>query len=242
MQKNMLTGKAIFCKVHLSLCKVTFANWRKKMTTIAIPITKAKDFSLNVDLDQIGEDVYKYLLALGLKTVLNRGMSKITKGLMPNAETRDEEARLQADKNLANLYTGKVRMTGGVKPKGATGAVNTEAMRLARIAVKDMIKAANGKVSHYDASEITAAAKDLISQDTSYVEQAKANLEARNAVKPKVAIDVSKIAISAKKVAAAEAKKAKPKDVGQLSAKQAGKVKAKVPPKKGDKPAKQLTA
>jgi hypothetical protein len=209
------------------------------MSKISIPIAKGGE-SLEIETDQLSEELFRYVCALGLKAVLNRGMSKLTKANVPDEAMLKAEAMVIAGKNLEAVYANKVRMTGGVKEKAASGEVNTEAMRLARIAVKDTIKEANGKVSHYAASEITKAAKDLIAADATYVEQAKANIEARKSAKPKVAIDVSKIAVSAKKVAEAEAKKAADKakreakkgDKPTLSKTQAGKVAPRAAPKK----------
>jgi hypothetical protein len=200
------------------------------MAKIRIPIAKGED-AVEIDTDQVSDAIFQYAFALGMKAILNRGMGKVTKALMPNAEARKAEAMVIASKNLEAVYANKVRMTGGVKAKAASGEVNTEAMRLARIAVKDTIKEAGGKVSHYDASEITKAAKELIAADASIVEQAKVNIEARKSAKPKVAIDVGKIAVSAKKVAEAKKKAeeakatraAKSKDK-PISAAQAGKV------------------
>jgi hypothetical protein len=176
-------------------------------------------------------------------------MTKVTKALVPNDAQRQAEAIAIAEKQLEAVYAGKIRMTGGVKVKVATGEINTEAMRLARIIVKDEIKAAGGKVSHYAGSEITKAAKDLLAADATIVEQAKANIDARKAQKPKVAIDVSKIAVSAKKVAEAEAKKVADKakrDAAKadkpLSAKQAGKTAVRPVPGKKAQPKAQPTA
>jgi len=213
------------------------------MSKIKIPVTKGTDV-LEVDADVIPIEVYEYIFALGLKQLVNRGTTKVTKALMPDEDARKAEANAIAKLQLEGIYAGKVRMTGGIKVKAASGEVNTEAMRLARLAVKDTIKQAGGKVSHYDASEITKAAKDLIAADASYVEQAKTNIEARKTAKPKVAIDVAKIAVSAKKVAEAEAKKVKDKaerdakkvakgEGVPLSAKQAGKVAPRAVPAKG---------
>jgi hypothetical protein len=194
-----------------------------------IPIAKG-GASIEVDTERFTDAAIQYFVSLGLKAVLARGMTNITKAKVADEATRKRMAMEKAEENLAAAYEGKIRMTGGVKPKGTSGAETTEAMRLARLAVKDTIKANGGKVSHYDASEITKAAKELIAADPSYLEQAKANLAERT-TKPKVAIDVAKIAVSAKKVAEAEQKKADAKikreakkDKAPLSAKQAGKV------------------
>jgi len=209
------------------------------MSKIKIPVTKG-EVELEVDSDLVPQHVFEYIVALGLKTLLNRGTTKVTKALIPDETMRKGEAIVIAEAQLAAIYAGKIRMTGGVKVKAASGEVNTEAMRLARIIVKDTIKADGGKVSHYDAKEITKAAKDYLNADPSILEQAKANIEARKTVKPKVAIDVKSIAVSTKKVADAEAKKAKAKaetaaknkDKAPLSATQAGKTATRAVPGK----------
>jgi hypothetical protein len=199
-------------------CGVTLAKVKPKhrnngdypMSIIKIPVTKGEG-ALDVDTDQIPQAVFEYIVALGMKTLINRGTTKVTKALMPDDVKRKAEANVIAAKQLEAIYAGKVRMTGGVKAKAATGEINTEAMRLAKIMVKDTIKEQGHKVSHYAGSEITKAAKELLAADPSILEQATANIEARKAAKPKVAIDVSKIAVSATKVAAANKKAAKDK-------------------------------
>jgi hypothetical protein len=214
------------------------------MAKIQIPITKWGE-ALEVDTDKLDEQLYRYVVALGLKQIMNRGMTKVTKEGMPDEAERKAEAKKIAEATLVALYENKIRMTGGVKPKTTKGAETTEAMRLGRIAVKDMIKAAGGKISHYDASEISKAAEELIAQDPSYREQARKNLEAReNQPKIEEAVakaKVSSIAVNLKKVAAAEAKKAERKagkEGDQLSKTQAAKPKGKkapVPPAKTKK-------
>jgi hypothetical protein len=57
-------------------------------------------------------------------------------------------------------------------------AVMIEAKRLARQAVKDAIVKEGGKVSHYEAKEITMTADKLIEEDSSYIKRAKRNMKA----------------------------------------------------------------
>ena len=63
--------------------------------------------------------------------------------------------------------------------KLADGPVRTECLRIARKLVKDELKAQGIKVSHVEASEITRAAKDLISKDRTIFKEARANLKAQ---------------------------------------------------------------
>lgn len=186
------------------------------MAIMQVPCTKSKG-TVEIDTEKLPDAVYAEALLQGLKVLINRGMSKVTKETYPQAEEMKTKAQEVAEKNREDLLAGKVRITGGAKTKGISGAVKTEAMRLARNLVKDEIKKAGGKISHYEASEITKAAKALLEQDTTLLDMAKANLEER--AKVPVSINVAGIAISSKKVAAAEAKKAK---AGTLSATQAG--------------------
>lgn len=191
------------------------------MSMVTVPLSKAKvKSSIELDTDSLHEDVYREALIIGLKTLLTRGTSKLTE--ISDEASRKAELEKIAAENLEKCKEGTIRFTAG-KAKGpkVSGAVNTEAMRLARAAVKDSLKAAGMKISHYAASDITAAAKALLEDDPTILEQAKVNLEARAAVPVK--INVSAIPTDAKKVAAAEAKKAKGKTKGDsLSAKQAG--------------------
>lgn len=192
------------------------------MATLNIPIVKGKT-TLEVDLDKLPEDVLKEVYMQGLKVLLNRGTSKITKTTYPVAEELVAAAMEKANEQLELVYTSKIKFTGG-KAKKASGAVMTEARRIARNLVKDAMKANGIKVSHVEASEITKAANALLEADPSIVETAKANLEERS--KKPIAIDVKAlIQESPKLVAKAEAKKAKDKE--QLSAKQAGKPKTR---------------
>jgi len=185
---------------------------------LTIPVTKSKG-SVEIDTSTLPDDVYREVLIQGLKVLANRGMSKITK-----ASTKDEAelktlAQEQAEKNVEAMKAGKIKFSAGVKAKKASGKVMTEAMRLARGIVKDEIKRSGGKVSHYEASEITKAAKAYLEADPAILAQAEKNLAEREALPLPTTINLSElIKASPKLIAAAEAKK---KDK-PLSAKQAG--------------------
>ena len=187
---------------------------------------------MEVDTALVPLEVYREALMQGFKQIAERGMSKITKANIPDEDKRKAEIKLKAEANIADMYAGKTKITGQPKAKKASGAVMTEAMRLARNLVKDAMKLNKIKISHVKASEITAAAKALIESDPSIVETAKANLEVREATPLK--IDVTKlIHTDPELVRKDEAKKAKAKAEKPLSAKQAGKV---APRAKGAKP------
>lgn len=199
------------------------------MAILEISVTKGAG-TVSIDTDAIPVDVYSEALRLGLKEMVNRGMSKITvKGL--EGEKLDEAraaAMTKAAENVEAINSGKVRMgTGAAKKSKESGKVMTEARRLARNIVKDELRKAGHKVSHYAASDITAAANQLIEADPSIVEQAKANLEARETAPVKIDV-AGLLKESPKLVKAAEERKAAAKD--QLSAKQAGLVAKKAKP------------
>lgn len=149
---------------------------------LRVPITKASTKEepsfVEVCWDDLPNDVCKEIMLQGMKTLLNRGMSKITDA-KKDAGAR-EAAMEQAKTNLTNLYEGKIRMSAGVRTK-ITGAVKTEAMRLARIIIKDQLKSLGKKVSLIKAKDISeAATKFLESERGEEVwTRAKANLEAR---------------------------------------------------------------
>lgn len=187
------------------------------MSTVQIAITKAKGKFVEFDTDDIPEDVYAYALKLGLKQLVNRGTSKLVKG--------DEAGAVElAKRQVEAIKTGKVRMVGGERSKVA-GVVKTEAMRLARNAIKDEIKRQGYKISSYEAKEITEAAKTLLEQDPSLYETAEANLKARQEAKPKIELG-KMIDLSKAETSRAPKKGEKP----ALSAKQAGMVAARAKP------------
>lgn len=200
------------------------------MAELQVPITKGKG-TIIIDTDAIPEDVYREALLQGLKILANRGTTKITAETYPNEDERRKAAMEMAEKQKELIMTGKIKFT-GQKAKKASGAVMTEARRLARNLVKDEMKRQGIKVSHVEASEITKAANALLEADDSIIKQAEQNIAERDAkIKGTgLAINVKDlIKVSDKKVAAAEAKKAKDRAAkGEtLSATQAGKVTAR---------------
>lgn len=192
------------------------------MATLNIPVTKAGR-AIEVDPDTLPDAMYRMVVEEGLKVLLNKGMSKITtKGLEGDDLAKAKDAAYAKGlENLEALKSGKVKK--GRAASGSAkvpGVVMTEARRLAKEVVKNEIRAAGMKISHVEASEITKAANALIEADPSFIEQAKANIEARATIKSAVDI-ASLVHVSPKLVKADEERKAAAKS--QLSAKQAGK-------------------
>lgn len=187
---------------------------------------------VTIDTGKLPEDVYREALMQGLKAIAERAMSKITKEAYPDEAQRKAAIKAKAEANIEDMYSGKTKITGQAKVKKASGAVMTEAMRLARNLVKDAMKANKIKISTVKASEITAAAKTLIESDPSIMTTAEANLEARAATPVKIDI-ASLIKADPELVKKAEAKAAAAKANKPLSAKQAGKVAPRAKPKPG---------
>lgn len=200
------------------------ADAAPEVKIVNVPITKGKT-TLAVNISDIPDDVWQEVILQGLKVLLNRGTSKVTKETYPKAEELAAKAMEVATAQLEMVNTSKIKFTGGKKKSGATGAVMTEARRLAKALVKDELKRAGIKISHVEASEITKAANLYLESENgaALIEKAKANLAEREKVSIGDTIDVAKIvAISPELVAKAEARKTASK--GNLSAKQAGKV------------------
>lgn len=200
------------------------------MAIVKVPVTKGKGF-IELDTETLPDTVYQEALMQGLKVLANRGMTKITKELYPNAAELAAAAMAKAEATKADMLAGKIRIMGAKASDGkVSGAVMTEARRLARNLIKDQIKRDGGKISHYDAKDITAAANALIAANPEVVEQAKASIAARDAEASQIATTLGEVAksisASPKKIKAAEDAKAnKP-----LSAAKAGKVKVRQKP------------
>lgn len=193
------------------------------MTILFVPVTKAGS-SVTVDTDKIHDTMYAEALAQGLKVMVNGGMTKLTKENIPDETARKAEALKIAEDRVNLMIEGKLKLgRQAAASKGPSGAVMTEARRLARIAVKEMLKSKGLKVSTYDASEITKAANEIIAADPSYVTTAESNLATRGKGPVPTNIDITAmIQPDPKKVAELEAKKVE--KAGVLSKTQAGKV------------------
>lgn len=210
------------------------------MALMQIPISKGTGIFIEIDTDELMDeafpvDSFKEIIYQGLKQVLNRGQSKLasTKG-MEGKELEGANAALEAKANetLTQMRAGEIRVTGGkAKTKGIARAVKVEAMRLAKLAVKDSAKRAGMKVSLLKAKDITACAEELLSgeQGEVFVAQAKETIEAREKAELNLGIDLGKIELDPKLVAQAEQKKAQGK-AGTKSKKAANVVQQRAKP------------
>jgi len=189
--------------------------------SLKIPVVKGKSY-LEINTDDLPIHVYREALVQGLKTLLNRGQTKLTKEAYPDPEDLKAKAMEVAADTLENMYKGKIRVMGGAaKSDKVPREVMTEARRIARNLVKEELKRSGVKVSYVESSEITKAANALLAADPDIIKQAEEEVEKR--AQKKVKIDIASIPISQKKVKAAEDRK---KDK-TLSAAKAGKVQAR---------------
>jgi hypothetical protein len=213
----------------------------KKLLTIEI---RAKCGSVDVDVDQLPIEVYEYALKVGLEAIINKvGMSKIATGITKltgkEAETAKAKVVEQAQKNVAALYDGSIKgMRSATK---RAGVVNTEAMRLAKAMVKELLRSNGYKISAFDAKELTAMAKEVLAANPDIYKKAEANLAERSAT-PVKGFDLKKMLGTKADDESFKAKPKvppKPKAKGEgkpLSAKQAGMVAPRTKPTEGHKP------
>jgi hypothetical protein len=106
--------------------------------------------------------VYQYIFQVGLETIINKvGMSKIAAGLTKlegdEKAKRIAEVTEQAQKTVQAMYDGDLK--GAKATSKRTGAVQTEAMRLAKALVKQTLRDNGYKISAFDAKEISDFAK-----------------------------------------------------------------------------------
>jgi len=64
----------------------------------------------------------------------------MTKEAYPDETERKGAIKAKAEANVQDMYDGKVKITGAKTVKKASGAVMTEAMRLARNLIKDAMR------------------------------------------------------------------------------------------------------
>lgn len=181
--------------------------------------------------------MYEYIFMTGVETLVNKvGMSKISAGLtkLEGEEKAKAIAAVveQALKNIQAMYDGDLK--GAKATSKRTGAVQTEAMRLAKALVKQTLRDNGYKLSAFDAKELTDFAKEVLKENQDLYKTAEENLKARAAL-PVKGLNVAAMLGERTSDETLKAKpkvppkpKAKVKDV--LSATQAGKVQPRAKP------------
>lgn len=196
------------------------------MAELQVPVTKSKG-SVTIDPEKIPAEVWDAIVLEGLKAFVNKGMSKITTKGLEGEELQKAQAAAQAKavENVKAILDGTIKLPGRKAKSKASGAVMTEARRLAKNFLKDEAKKQGIKVSHVEAKEWTKAANELLASDQGkgFVEQAEKNIQAR-AEAPAAAINLGSFLPNVDELKAKGAESdAKARERGkQLSAKQAG--------------------
>lgn len=190
------------------------------MAIVQVPVVKGKGM-VDIDTEKLNDDMFRAVVEAGLKVLVNGGTSKITKATYSDEAELKAAAMAKAEERVKELLEGTLKVPGRKAAKKASGAVMTEARRLAKAHVKDLMRKAGIKISHVDAKEITGAANALLESMPELIEEAKANIEAREKTEVAGKIDIaSLIKINPTKKAKADAEAKAKKET--LSAKQAG--------------------
>lgn len=125
--------------------------------------TKGAPASIEVCWDHLPGDVMKEAIVQGLKVIINRGAGPDSGANKATEEGRETAMKL-ALANVQKLYEGKIRMTAASRTK-VSGALKTEAMRIARAIIRDAIKDSGAKISHYKPKAISEAAAKLLESE-----------------------------------------------------------------------------
>ena len=215
-----LDRTAAAAKHGVPIEKVQVVTARIKKACIA----KGEQSWVEIDIDALPLDEYNIILQLGLEARLNStGFSKVEKA---KDQEGIEVAMEVAAKNVEKLYKGELRAPiglAGMKKKTKTvsdKSVAAEARRLAKEEIKDCIRAAGEKVSHYLPKDITKAANDLLEDEErapALWAEAEKIVQERNKAKAKAAqergdtINLRGLKPNQDMVKKAEAKKGKAK-------------------------------
>ncbi len=199
-------------------------NVEEVIKTFVIPLKGGCGHVTLEDADAIPLEMYRYIFQQGLEAIVNSvGMSKLLPGITKlegtDAEKAKDAVRKQARANVQDLLKGQIKLKGARSAVKVDGAVQIEAMRMAKEMVKDLIRHSNQKIGAYKASEITKAAKDVLEANPDLIKKAQANLDERaGAAKTTKALDL-KAMFGAK--AESEEVKAKPKGANLKKAREA---------------------
>lgn len=172
------------------------------MSVFQIPIAKAKGRFIEIDTapGSIPDEVYKYAVFLGLKALMNRGMSTIKRETFANTAQYEAAIMEAAEKQLVAAKEGKTRIVGMGKSASARKAdpVHTEAIRLAKKHARDVVKAQNEmiedkadriKISTITAKEWTRTAEAYVSSDPDFWYKHARDSLSKAAVTPVKGID-----------------------------------------------------
>lgn len=187
------------------------------MSIHRIPVNKAGKKLIEVDSSEAGmsAEVYNAIFEIGLKHVVNLGMSGLYLRDFASPAEYEAAAWAIAEKQVEKIKSGKVTGVSKSKAPSKRSGEYTEALRLAKIVVKSDLKAAGTSVGRVKAADITAAAEAYIAADLeTWLAVGRNSLAAVSA--PKSTINVAELVkedpkLKAKAEKAKAASKAKPK-------------------------------
>lgn len=222
---------------------VTVAEVGESLPDLEIEIELPGEIKVKVNVTKLGDEVYQAIVAAGLETIFRKsnGIAKhiagITKATGEDLAKRQKAIAEAAGKTLAQMQGGQVPGKKAAKATGEERLVHVEAMRLAKIIVKDQIRAAGHRQNAYTAKQITEGCKTVLTKLPHLLDLARKNL-AERATETSAAKGVDVKALFGS-LADDPSKKAKPKvappkkekgEKAPLSAKQAGMVAPKAKP------------
>lgn len=191
----------------------------------------AGEVTINTAVDLENDLVYKAVMQAGLDAIFGKanGMVKIVAGITKLEGAALDKAKADileaAGKTKDQLQAGIVPGAKRVKTSGAEG---TEALRIAKNIVKDLIRNQGLKQSAFTAKQLTEAAKAVLAKQPHIMDLAKKNLAERaNEAQGTKALDLTtllgdKVNDPASKAKPKVAPTRKKKADGTISAKQAG--------------------
>jgi hypothetical protein len=144
----------------------------------------AGEVSLNIST--LPDEAYQAIVQAGAEAFIHKanGATKaitgVTKASGEDLAERQKVIREAAEKTKEQLEAGIVPGASRKGPK-ASGAEAIEAMRLAKMMLKDLIRASGQKIGAYSAKEQTAAAKVILERNPDLLELAKKNIAQRAA-------------------------------------------------------------
>lgn len=131
-----------------------------------------KSIALDVDFTRFPQNVVDHILYIGARNILMDSHANVTK-----EEAGDDmvaQARAVAEKKLAAMYGGEVRIGATRAPRDPVGAIMA---RMARSEIVNALRAAGRKASGVDKDAMAAAvAKRLASHDARLRAAAEAEL------------------------------------------------------------------
>src|SRR6266702_3349299 len=146
---------------------------------IASIALKGEAGSIEINFSALPDQTYQALLIAGAEAFLNKAngaaksLAGITKLEGKELEDRKKAVLAAAEQTASQLREGIVP---GAKKAKASGAVSTEAIRLAKNMVKDLIRNSGQKIGAYSPKELTAAAKTVLERNPALIQLAEKNL------------------------------------------------------------------